>query len=201
MIHIVVFASGTGSNAINLISHFRQHPAIRVKAVFCNRPDAPVIQKVRAEGVPVVVFDRQAFNAPAFVDTLKQHDAHWLVLAGFLWLVPPALIDAFPQRIINIHPALLPAYGGKGMFGHHVHQAVLAAREPKSGITIHLVDHRYDHGDTLFQVTCPVLPDDTADTLASRIHELEHRWFPEVVETCITRGVLHLKTQHAAQTL
>lgn len=193
MQHITLFASGSGTNAINIIRYFRNHGEIKVGAVFCNRPEAPVIEKAKAEGIPVVLFDKKQFTAPGFAGQLNEYHTGWIILAGFLWLVPDFIVEEWNSRIINIHPALLPAYGGRGMYGHHVHEAVITAREPRSGITIHVVDNRYDHGLTLFQATCPVLPDDTPDALANRIHTLEHRWFPPVIENYIVHGINGVK--------
>ncbi|PKP22616.1 MAG: phosphoribosylglycinamide formyltransferase, partial [Bacteroidetes bacterium HGW-Bacteroidetes-22] len=159
----------------------------------CNRPDAPVIGKAQAAGVNVVVFDKKEFQTEAFIETLKERGTGWIILAGFLWLIPRLMVAAWRGRIINIHPALLPDFGGRGMFGHHVHDAVIASGRSQTGITIHLVDDRYDHGETLFQATCPVMSDDTPDLLASRIHLLEHRWFPPVVERYIESGEVDFK--------
>lgn len=188
MPNISIFASGNGSNAINLISHFATHRSIGVNAVWCNRPGAPVIEKARAAGINTIEFGKKEFLDPRFTDRLQSIETHWIVLAGFLWLVPTHLTDGWRGKIINIHPALLPAYGGKGMYGHHVHEAVIADKCNKSGITIHLVDDHYDHGRTLFQATCNLQPGDTPDQLAGYIHQLEQQWFPTVVETLIEGG-------------
>ncbi len=141
------------------------------------------MERARQLQVPACVFTREEFRNPdKLLRRLQDEGTDFIVLAGFLWLVPPCITAAYPNRIVNIHPALLPAYGGKGMYGHHVHEAVLAAGEQQSGITIHYVNDRYDSGDIIFQATCPVLPDDTPDTLAARVHELEYRHFPRVIE-------------------
>lgn len=193
MMNISIFASGTGSNALNLINHFAGHSFIRVNAVWCNRPEAPVIEKARTAGIETIVFDKKEFLDPQFTLRLQAMQTDWIVLAGFLWLVPPHLTNGWRGKIINIHPALLPAYGGKGMYGHHVHEAIIADKCYKSGITIHLVDDRYDHGQTLFQATCPLSPSDTPARLAGYIHQLEQQWFPAVVETLILGGEAAVK--------
>ena len=180
---ISIFASGSGSNAENIIQYFANKPEFCIKKVFCNVPDAYVLERVKKYQIPTVVFNRAEMKNPEFVlRQLQEEETDLIVLAGFLWLMPPCITAAFPNRIINIHPALLPAYGGKGMYGHHVHEAVIAAGEKESGITIHYVNDHYDEGAPIFQAKCPVFPDDTPDKLASRIHELEYRHFPEVIE-------------------
>ena len=183
MKNLVIFASGSGSNAENIIRYFASKPDFCVKKIYCNVPGAYVLERARQLQVPACVFTREEFRNPdKLLRQLQDEGTDFIVLAGFLWLVPPCITAAYPNRIVNIHPALLPAYGGKGMYGHHVHEAVLAAGEQQSGITIHYVNDRYDSGDIIFQATCPVLPDDTPDTLAARVHELEYRHFPRVIE-------------------
>ena len=180
---IAIFASGSGSNAEQIIRYFSGDPETRVAVVLSNKKGAFVLERARVLGVPTLVFDRQQFYQSNFVpDYLHSLGVNLVVLAGFMWLVPSALLEAFPGRILNIHPALLPAFGGKGMYGHHVHEAVIASGMKRSGITIHLVDEVYDHGSTLFQAECEVMPDDTPDSLACRIHELEHRHYPEQIK-------------------
>ncbi len=183
MKNLVIFASGSGSNAENIIRYFAEKPGFRVKKVYCNVPDAYVLERAKKYNVPTQVFNRAEFRNPDIIlRQLQEEGTDFIILAGFLWLVPPCITNAYPNRIVNIHPALLPAYGGKGMYGHHVHEAVLAAGEKESGITIHYVNEHYDSGDIIFQATCPVLPDDTPDTLAARVHELEYAHFPRVIE-------------------
>ncbi|MCR5828009.1 MAG: phosphoribosylglycinamide formyltransferase [Bacteroidales bacterium] len=191
MRNLAIFASGSGTNAENLIQYFSGREDYRVAVVLCNKPDAFVLQRAQRLGVPSVVFDKSQLlcsealtpeGKPSVVSILKEYDAFALILAGFLMKIPSHLIDAWPRRIINIHPALLPKYGGKGMHGMHVHEAVVAAKEVESGITIHLVDEQYDHGKTLFQAKCEVLPCDTAHDVAAKIHLLEQAHFPEVVD-------------------
>jgi phosphoribosylglycinamide formyltransferase-1 len=180
---IAIFASGSGTNAENLIRHFRTHPSGRVKMVLTNRPGAGVIARARMLEVETVVFDRSRFyETDEITRLLLERDIEFIVLAGFLWLVPSRLLDAYRGRVVNIHPALLPRHGGKGMYGHYVHEAVIADGDKESGITIHHVNRRYDEGDVIFQAKCPVEPGDTADSLASRIHELEYKHFPAIIE-------------------
>lgn len=183
MYKLAVFASGSGSNAENIIRHFQYHPSIEVTCICTNRSDAYVIERARKYKVPVLVFTREEFyQSEKVLDFLSQNQVNFIVLAGFLWLVPEYLIDRFPNKVVNIHPALLPKYGGKGMYGNRVHQAVIDHHEKVSGITIHLVNREYDRGDTLFQATCPVDPSDTAETLASKVHQLEYEHFPVIIE-------------------
>ncbi|MEZ5070174.1 MAG: phosphoribosylglycinamide formyltransferase [Bacteroidales bacterium] len=183
MKRIAVFASGSGTNAENLIRHFRTSDKGEVVLVLCNKPGAGVIDRAGRLSVPVHLFDRTQFSETGEVlQVLQEARIDFLVLAGFLWLVPGELVEAYPGRIVNIHPALLPAYGGKGMYGQRVHEAVLAAGEKESGITIHHVNAKYDEGDVIFQARCPVEAGDTPDVLAARVHALEYAHFPGVVE-------------------
>jgi phosphoribosylglycinamide formyltransferase-1 len=187
MIKIAIFASGAGSNAQKIIDHFRHHTAVKVGLIGCNKPGAGVVQIAAAENIPVLPIDKEIFfRGNAYVDELKKEGISWIILAGFLWKVPAALIQAYPGKIVNIHPALLPAYGGKGMYGHFVHEAVIAAKEKESGITIHYVDDHYDQGDIIFQTRCPVMDNDNPDTLARRIHQLEHQHYPAIIEQLLT---------------
>lgn len=189
MINIAIFASGSGTNAEAIMSHFSDSPSGRVALLLSNRKDAYALRRAERFGVPAAVFSREEFCDPAgkVAALLREYRIDFIVLAGFLWLVPTYLTDSYAGRIVNIHPALLPKFGGKGMYGEHVHEAVIAAGEKESGITIHLVNERYDSGDTLFQATVPVEADDTADTLAAKIHVLEHRHFPPVIEQVIQK--------------
>lgn len=187
MKRIAIFASGAGSNARKIIEHFSHHPKINVALIACNKPGAGVLNIADEHGIPTLLIDKeQFFRGNAYADELKADDIDFIVLAGFLWKVPVALIQAYQQKIVNIHPALLPKYGGKGMYGHFVHEAVIANKENESGISIHLVDELYDHGKIVFQASCEVKPDDTPDTLAKRIHELEHKHFATVIETLLS---------------
>lgn len=181
MKNIVLFASGSGSNAENIIKYFKNHPDVRVDSVWSNKRSAFVLQRALNLGVESHHFTRQDFTeTDKLLKELQRREIQLIVLAGFLWLIPPAFVEAFP--IINIHPALLPAYGGKGMYGSFVHEAVLQNKESESGITIHLIDKEYDKGANLLQVRCPVFPEDSVDTLAARIHELEYNYFPKAIE-------------------
>ena len=192
MTNMAIFASGSGSNAQNLIRYFNiEHPEkqIRVSVVLSNNPQAYVLERARNLSVPVLVFDKKAFypsndGGPTgfpVLQALQAANIDCIVLAGFLWLIPSYLIQAYPRRIVNIHPALLPAYGGRGMYGMHVHQAVVAQGEKESGITIHLVDGEYDHGQQLFQARCRLDEGETPQSLAQKIHLLEQAHFPSVV--------------------
>jgi phosphoribosylglycinamide formyltransferase-1 len=184
---IAIFASGAGSNAQKIIQHFKSHPHIEVALIACNKPGAGALTIAEKENIPTLLIEKEVFfKGDGHVLTLQQSGIEFIVLAGFLWKIPQALIDAYPRRIINIHPALLPKYGGKGMYGAFVHAAVIAAQEKESGITIHYVDEHYDNGDIIFQATCPVAPDDTPEMLAARIHHLEHQHFPLIVEKVVS---------------
>jgi len=180
---LAIFASGAGSNAEVIINHFKGHPTVSIALIVCNKAGAGVLDIAAKEGVDVLLIEKEPFfRGDAYVNALKNAGIDFVVLAGFLWKIPSALIKAYPNKIINIHPALLPKYGGKGMYGHFVHEAVIAAGETESGITVHFVDEQYDHGNTIFQATCPVLANDTPETLAKRIHGLEHTHFAKVIE-------------------
>jgi len=182
MKNLVIFASGSGTNAENLIKYFANSADFKIAAVFCNKADAFVLQRAKRLDVPTEVFNKEDLRGGRVARMLRDYDAWALILAGFLMMVPEDIVKAYPGRIINIHPALLPKYGGKGMHGMHVHEAVVAAKEPETGITIHLVDEQYDHGKTLFQAKCEVLPCDTALDVAAKIHLLEQEHFPDVVD-------------------
>lgn len=185
---IAIFASGSGSNAENIIQYFAQKPQFCVKSVFCNVPDAYVLERAKKYRIPSFVFNREEFRNPDKVfRQLQEQEIDFIVLAGFLWLMPSFITAAWPNKIVNIHPALLPAYGGKGMYGHHVHEAVIAAGEKESGITIHYVNDHYDQGAIIFQAKCPVLPTDTPDDLAARVHELDYRYFPQIIAETILK--------------
>lgn len=182
---IAIFASGSGTNAENLIRSFAQTD-ISIIGVFTNNANAGVVERARNLNVPVTVFGKQEFYDTHYIyDILQKESVEYIVLAGFLWFIPQILTDTYKDRIINIHPSLLPKYGGCGMFGIHVHEAVIANGEKESGITIHLVNEVFDSGKTLFQTTCPVLPTDKPEDLAARVHALEYKYFPQVVEQYI----------------
>ena len=183
---IAIFASGSGTNAENIIRYFKNHELIEVALLVSNNPDAYALKRAENEKVPAVVMDKSFRQSEQRVmELLQQYKIDFIVLAGYLLLIPPWLTRKYEGRILNIHPALLPQFGGKGMYGNHVHNAVIQAGEKKSGITIHYVNEQYDKGDIIFQAECPVLPHDTPDSLAARIHELEYRHFPVVIEKII----------------
>lgn len=183
MVKIGILASGSGTNAEKIIRHFQDSPLGRVVFLASDNPEAFALERARRLGVPTATFSRAEFaDGEAPLAALKAAGVDYLVLAGFLRLVPVSILAAFPGMVVNIHPALLPAYGGKGMYGDRVHKAVIEAGETTSGITIHRVNEHYDEGDIIAQFTCPVTPDDTPETLAAKIHALEHEHFPETIE-------------------
>jgi phosphoribosylglycinamide formyltransferase 1 len=186
--HIVIFASGAGSNAQQIIHYFRNLKEVKVAMIVCNKAGAGVLSIAEKESIPVLLIEKERFfRGNGYVPELQYAKTDLIVLAGFLWKIPQSLIDAFPRRIINIHPALLPKYGGKGMYGQYVHESVLNAGEVESGITVHYVDEHYDNGDIIFQTACPVLDDDTPEKLAQRIHQLEHLHYPGVIEALLKK--------------
>jgi phosphoribosylglycinamide formyltransferase-1 len=182
---IAIFASGSGSNAEQIIRYFAEHSRIEVVLILSNNPKAFVLERARSFGIPVKVFDRATFSDSSFLALLEEFKVTHLVLAGFLWLIPEYLIKAFPNRIINIHPALLPNYGGKGMYGMKVHEAVKAAGDTKTGITIHYVNEKYDSGRIIFQDFCVVESSDTPEIIAEKVHALEHKSYPGIIENTI----------------
>ena len=191
MIHIAILASGSGTNAQRLMEHFAHHELARIALVGCDQPGAGVLQRAWDQGVPSYLFDGRMLKDGTVQRELQGQHIDLVVLAGFLRLIPPDMVRAFPGRILNIHPSLLPKFGGKGMYGHHVHKAVIAAGEQESGITIHRVNEHYDEGEHLFQARCPVLSGDTPESLAQRIHTLEHEHYPKVMEQVVE--TLHLR--------
>jgi phosphoribosylglycinamide formyltransferase-1 len=182
MINIAIFASGSGSNAERIVEYFANSEEINVKMFLCNNPQAGVIKRAERLNIPLVMFDRPQFKGGEVVEILKNNEIDWVILAGFLWLVPKNVVEAFPHKIINIHPALLPKFGGKGMYGHFVHEAVVENKETESGITIHFVNEHYDEGAIIFQASFPVLPTDSPEDVAKKGQVLEHTHFPEVIE-------------------
>lgn len=180
--NIAIFASGSGTNAENIIRHFQGNKDVNVALVVSNKPDAYVLVRAANLHVPSLTLTREEFaRGEELARLMKERGIDFIVLAGFLLRVPEALIEAYPSRIVNIHPALLPKYGGKGMYGDRVHCAVVEAGERESGITIHLIDEQYDRGTTVFQAKCPVLPGDTPDDVARKVHALEYAHYPEVI--------------------
>jgi phosphoribosylglycinamide formyltransferase-1 len=188
MKNIAIFASGSGTNAENIIRYFSNNKPAKVSLVLSNKREAYVLKRAEALGVKTVIFDRNDFyNSGRVLGILKEENVEFIVLAGFLWLVPRDILDHYAGRIVNIHPALLPKYGGKGMYGDKVHKAVIEAGDKKSGITIHYVNDEYDEGDIIFQASCTVDSDDTPDSLASKVHALEYRYFPQVIEKLLIK--------------
>ena len=181
--NIAIFASGSGSNTENIIRYFRKNEAIQVSLVLSNRSDAFVLERAHRLGVPCNVFPKEDWMAgDEILAVLQEYHIDFVVLAGFLVRVPDLLLHAYPNKIINIHPALLPKFGGKGMYGDRVHEAVVAAGEKESGITIHYINEHYDEGNTVFQTACLVLPTDSPEDVAKKVHALEYEHFPRVIE-------------------
>lgn len=188
-IRLAILGSGNGTNAQQISEYFAGRTDVEVACIIYNKRDAYIAQRAKNLGIEARYFGRADFYDNGNVlRYLQKKKVDWVILAGFLWLVPEPMLDAYPNRIINIHPALLPKYGGRGMYGHHVHEAVVAAGEHESGITIHIVDRHYDRGTTLFQARCTVTPEDTPDTLAAKIHLLEKEHFPRVIDETIKRS-------------
>jgi phosphoribosylglycinamide formyltransferase-1 len=186
MQQLAIFASGTGTNTARIIDHFRHHATIRVALIVCNKPEAGVLDIATREGIPSLLIEKEPFfRGDAYVRELQQRRIDFIVLAGFLWKIPQALIRAYPGKIINIHPALLPKFGGKGMYGRFVHEAVIAAAEKETGITVHYVDEQYDHGAPIFQAKVIVEKDDTPETIAKKVHLLEYEHFPRIIEEVV----------------
>lgn len=189
MKRIAIFASGSGSNAEKIAEYFAGRTDVEVALILTNNPQAGVIQRARKLHIPVIVFDRTTFyETEKILNLLLNNKIDLIVLAGFMMLIPDFLVKAFPEKMVNIHPALLPKYGGKGMYGSFVHEAVVAAKEKESGITIHFVNERYDEGNVIFQASCEVTDTDSADDVANKIHVLEHFHFPRVIDEIILKS-------------
>lgn len=187
MTRIAIFASGSGSNAENIANYFSGNPTINVSLILTNNPNAFVIERAQNLGVKSLVFSKEEFlKTDNILQFLVINDIKLIVLAGFLLKIPQNLIKAFPDKIINIHPALLPKYGGKGMYGDKVHRSIIEAKELESGITIHYVNEHYDEGEIIFQAKCKIEPTDTSDDLANKIHALEYAHFPKVIEQILS---------------
>jgi len=183
---IAIFASGSGTNAENLIKFFKENKKIEISLIFSNNKNAYVIERAKNHNIKPIIFSRTEFyNEQKILEILSENNIDFIVLAGFLWLIPEYLIKAYSNKIINIHPALLPKYGGKGMYGMHVHKAVVENKETESGITIHYVNKDYDKGDIIFQAKCPVLKSDKPEDVAKKVHELEYAHFPEVIKNIL----------------
>jgi len=188
---IAILASGSGSNAENIHRFFQQRKGITIELIVSNRAEAYVHVRAKEMGVPSLTLNKDSLQeAGTLLNLMRSYHVDFIVLAGYLLRVPADLVEAYPNRIINIHPALLPKHGGKGMYGNKVHEAVLEAGELLSGITIHYVNERYDEGQIIFQATCPVLEGDTPETLASRVHALEYEHFPKVIEQSLQKNGL-----------
>lgn len=183
MVRIVIFASGSGTNAENIIKYFIDSQKVMVTNVLCNNPTAKVFDRCEKLDVPCSLFEKNDFlKEDTVLHFLQQEQTDFIILAGFLWKIPKNLLTAYPNKIINIHPALLPKYGGKGMYGMHVHKAVKANNEPETGISIHYVNENYDEGAIIFQAKTMLSSEDTPETIAEKIHALEQAHFPKVIE-------------------
>ena len=188
MIRIAIFASGSGSNAENIANHFSKNAKVEIGLILTNNPNAFVLERAKKLGVKTHCFSKSDFlTTDRIIRFLAKNDIDWIVLAGFLLKIPQNLIETYPNKIINIHPALLPKYGGKGMYGDYVHKAVVAAKEKESGITIHFVNAHYDEGEIIFQTQCPVLESDTYQEVAQKVHDLEYEHYPKVIDTLIQK--------------
>jgi phosphoribosylglycinamide formyltransferase-1 len=188
MKHIVILASGSGTNAENIIKYFKNNTLISVVQVLSNKKDAKVLERAKRLNINSIYFDRGDFYTSDKILTILKEKADFIVLAGFLWKIPDNIIEAFPNKIINIHPALLPKYGGKGMYGMHVHNAVVKNKEQESGITIHYVNENYDEGAIIFQAKVAIETSDSPEDVAQKIHKLEYKHFPKVIEEVILKN-------------
>lgn len=189
MKRISVFVSGNGTNLQRIAEYFANNPDVEIVNVVCNNPQAYAIERAKNLHIPVRLINRKEFNSLEFTEEMASLKLDLIVLAGFLWKVPASLIQAYPRKIVNIHPALLPNYGGKGFYGEHVHEAVVAAKEPFSGITIHFVNEIYDNGEIILQAYTKLDPNETPDSLAAKIHKLEQAYFPVAIDYLITPSV------------
>ena len=188
LVKVAIFASGAGSNAHKIIEYFKSNSSVKICLIVCNKKVAGVLDIATKEEIPTLVIERNKFfEEDNYLPFLRELGIDFIVLAGFLWKMPTAIINNYPNRIVNIHPALLPKYGGKGMYGARVHEAVIHAKDAVSGITIHFVDELYDHGNIIFQATCPIDETDTAESLAQKIHQLEHLHYPVVIKDVLEK--------------
>lgn len=188
MSNLAIFASGSGSNAENIINYFSSYSDITIKLILTNNKDAYVIERAKKLNVPVHIFTRDEFyKTENVLNILQNNEIDFIVLAGFLWFVPNYLLLNYEKNIINIHPSLLPKYGGKGMYGSRVHEAVFQNKEKESGITIHYVNGEYDKGDVIFQTTCEILDTDSPDSIAEKVHALEYEHFPKIIESLLRK--------------
>lgn len=188
MINIAIFASGSGTNAENIIKYFEKLKNIKISLILSNKKDAFVLKRAENFNIPSYVFNKNEFNKTNIVtNVLKSYNIDFIVLSGFLLLIPQNLILAYKNKIINIHPALLPKYGGKGMYGMNVHNAVIESNEQQSGISIHYVNNKYDEGNIIFQAKCKIDKNESPESLANKIHELEYKYFPKIIENVINK--------------
>jgi phosphoribosylglycinamide formyltransferase-1 len=188
MKRIAILASGNGSNAENIIRYFAEKGTAEVSLIMSNKADAYVLERAKNHNIPAFVFTaKEMRETDILVEKLAEYKTDYVVLAGFLLKIPENVLRSYPDRVINIHPALLPKYGGKGMYGHFVHEAVIREKEKESGISIHFVNEKYDEGEIIFQAKCIIEPSDTAESLAAKIHELEYHHFPEIIERVILK--------------
>ena len=185
---LIVFASGTGTNTRAIIDYFKDNGKAKVALIVTNNPEAGVINIALKEEIPFLVINKTSIKSPLIVEQLNEFHPSLIVLAGFMWKIPQMIIEAFPSRIINIHPALLPAYGGQGMYGSYVHQAVMAAGEKESGITVHYVNERYDEGNIILQARCTIHTMDSISHLENSVHALEHYYYPRVIEFLLNKS-------------
>jgi phosphoribosylglycinamide formyltransferase 1 len=185
MKRLAILASGSGSNAEKVMEHFQGSNKAEIALIASNKSEAFVLERAKKFGVSTFTFSKKEMDSGLLLAKLKDEKIDWVILAGFLLKVPEELIRAFPDHMVNIHPALLPKYGGKGMYGHHVHEAVKAAGDTETGITVHLVNEQYDEGKIIFQAATPVTSEDTPDSIAQKVHALEHRYFPEVIDSLL----------------
>jgi phosphoribosylglycinamide formyltransferase-1 len=182
MKHIIIFASGTGTNARAILQYFRLHPDVKIEAIICNKAKAGVLDVAQEFQVPYYLITRKdLYETDHVLNLLKHPETDLIVLAGFLWLIPENILQAFPGKIINIHPALLPSHGGAGMYGKKVHESVIHAKDQETGITIHYLNEKYDDGEVIVQKAVAVEPDDTVESIAKKVHELEHAWYPKTI--------------------
>ncbi|MDL2222491.1 phosphoribosylglycinamide formyltransferase [Bacteroidales bacterium OttesenSCG-928-M11] len=187
---IAILASGSGSNAENIIKYFRENNSeTEFPIILSNKKDAYVHERAAKLGIPSYTINKVGFESGDALEILKEHQIDFIVLAGFLLKVPENILKSYPNRIINIHPALLPKYGGKGMYGLHVHEAVVAAKEKESGITVHYVNEHYDEGEVIFQAKCDVLPSDSPEDVANKVHDLEYKHFPKVISDILNTNI------------
>ncbi|MDH5412578.1 MAG: phosphoribosylglycinamide formyltransferase [Flavobacteriaceae bacterium] len=188
MKRIAIFASGSGTNAENIIRYFQKNPVAIVVLVLSNKKDAKVLERAKKHNIKSLSFNKNQFIEENEVLNILKNEADFIVLAGFLLKVPEKIIKAFPQKIINIHPALLPKYGGKGMYGMHVHNAVIANKERETGISIHYVNENYDEGSIIFQKKVRITENDTPNSIADKVHQLEYRYFPQIIESVLLKN-------------